>query len=204
MPDLNVDSASDAAPAETTSSESAPPQAAPEPSETGPRALTLTLGTQIGTLLGLTVFSGMYSLFAHELRIAATLFVVGCTMGLVGWMVTTLSVDALHLRRHLSSPSVATPSRFLESLWDGLGVGLGILLGMLPISLGCSMLYHSPAFPAVIYGWGTIALVAIGIVQAPSRRALPTSIAYALLPGLVAVLAAHALGDFVCERLIIP
>jgi hypothetical protein len=167
--------------------------------------LGLSLGVQIGTVLALTVFAGMYSLFIHELRIAAMIFLTGITFGLVGGMVTALTADAHFAHRHNPDAPGGTPaSHFWTSIWDGIGVGLGILLGSLPISLSCSLLHRTALFPGIVYVLGGIILVIVGVVRATSWRALPSTVAYVLLPGLAAVLLAHAMGDMLCKRLIDP
>ncbi len=165
--------------------------------------LGLSLGVHIGTLVGVILFAGMYSLFAHELRIATTVFLAGIALGLAGGMVVALTTDAQHLRRQIHESGAVSSSCFWEAIWEGLGVGLGILLGTLPVSLTCSLFYRAPIFPEIVYVVAGVVLTAVGVVRSPSFRTLPSAVAYALLPGLVGVLVAHIIGDILNEMLMI-
>jgi len=172
---------------------------------TDPSPVNLSLGVQVGALLGVSLFAGMYSLCAHELRIAATIFLTGVALSLVGWIVAVLTTDTLHLQR-MARGRVEDDVRsagFWQTLFDGLGLGLGILLGTLPISLACSLFYRDPTFPEIVYVVAGIILIAVGVVRAPSLRSLPSSVAYALLPGLAGVLVGHFAGDFLSKNMIL-
>ena len=163
----------------------------------GHEGLGLSLGVQIGTLIGLALFSGMYSLMLHELRIAGIIFLTGVTLGVAGGIVVVLVSDTHHLHRWATADADdgPPPFKFLQAVWEGLAVGLGILTGTLPISLGCSLLYESPGFPKLLYALAGAVLIGVGVSRAHSLRSLPSSVAYALLPGLVAVLLGHFIGD---------
>ncbi len=170
-----------------------------------PSPLNLSLGVQVGALLGVSLFAGMYSLCAHELRIAATIFLTGIVLGLVGWIVAVLTTDTLHLQQMVRGRAEddVRLAGFWQTVFDGLGLGLGILLGTLPISLACSLFYRDATFPGIVYAVAGIILIAVGVVRAPSLRSLPSSVAYALLPGLAGVLVGHFAGDFLSENMIL-
>jgi hypothetical protein len=187
------------APEGTPDSQQQGPERQAPVSPHGSDPLGLSLGIQIGVLVGLTLFAGMYSLCANELRIAGTIFLAGVTLALAGGAVVGLTCDAYHLQRAGAVPG--SGSRFWESMWEGVAVGLGILLGALPISLVCSLFCQTPLFPQIIYYTGAILLVIVGIARARSFRAVPASIAYALLPALGSILVAHAIGDLLYERM---
>jgi hypothetical protein len=157
----------------------------------------LSLGAHIGTLVGLTLFAGMYSLFFAALRISVAIFLTGLTLALGGGLMTALTEDAYRTFQRPDPDGSLDSSRsdFGSSMWEGLAVGLGILLGVLPISLACSLLRESSALPWVVYGLSGVMLVGVGAIRAPSRQALPSSVAYSLLPGLTALLLAHGIGD---------
>jgi high-affinity Fe2+/Pb2+ permease len=164
-------------------------------SRSGP--VGLSLGAHIGTLLGLTLFAGMYSLLFTALRISVTIFLAGLTLGVAGGIMTALTHDAYRAFQQADRGGNldSSLSGFLISMWEGLAVGLGILLGVLPISLACSLVRESPMLPWLVYALGCAMLALVGAVRAPSWRALPSSVAYALLPGLFALLLAHGIGD---------
>ncbi len=169
----------------------------------GHDVLNLGLGVQIGVLVGLAIFAGLYSLFSPELRISAMIFLAGVTLGVGGGILTTLVSDAYHLvHQSRSAVQQRGGSYFYDAVWEGIAVGLGILLGALPISLTCSVFYMHPLLPFAVYVMAAILLMVIGISRAPSLRALPSSIAYALLPGPATVLVAHLIGDFLGRQLL--
>ncbi len=177
-----------------------PAPSPPSPISRGP--VNLSLGLHIGTLLGLCLFAGTYSLGEHELQIAATVFLCGLTMGLVGGIVATLTAYAHHGHvHHTVADGNASAPGYWDSVWDGLAVGLGILLGALVISLTCSMLYTTSLFPRAVYVLAVVLLIGVGAVRAPSWRALPVSIGYALLPAAAGVPVAHFIGYLLYKRM---
>lgn len=166
-----------------------------------PGPVSLSFGVYIGTLTALTLFAGMYMLSAHELRIAAMLFVAGLALGLAGGMVASLSAVAWHHSQGWSADGEASRSAVTGAVLDGVGFGLGILLGSLPISLSCSLLYWMDSFPRVVYIVGGVILMGVGVARAPSLGDLPSAIGRALLPGAVGVFVAHFIGDLLCKRM---
>ncbi|MBN1343729.1 MAG: hypothetical protein JXQ73_13660 [Phycisphaerae bacterium] len=195
-----VESTATAQPADGT--EAAPVLTVELPLRPASNPLGLSLGVQIGALVGLTLFAGMYSLCADELRIAGTIFLTGVTLALAGGAVVGLTCDAFHLEHAPEgADSEIPPSRFWESMWEGTAVGLGILLGALPISLVCSLFSQTPLFPEIIYYTGGVLLAVVGIARARSFHAVPASVAYALIPGLASVVVAHVIGDLLYEQM---
>lgn len=162
----------------------------------------LALGVQIGTTSGLALFAGLYSLWVDELRMPAVLFLCGITFAIGGGLLSALTRDVhlLHLAERRDSADQASHSVALL-LWDGLSLGLGILLGVLPLALVCSIMRGLQAMPVFVHLVGAGLLVAVGIVRSPSLRALPSTIAYALLPAAAAVFAGHYLGDQLCKNM---
>jgi hypothetical protein len=164
------------------------PAAAPDPDP-----LNLSLGIQIGALLALCLFAGMFSLLSSALRISATVFLGGVTLGVAGGMVTLLVSDA-HRSDRAGQPDAGTSLSWV-SVMEGTAVGLGILLGVLPVSLACSVLRESSMLPWVAYALSGLLLAGVGVVRAPSLRSLGSSVVYAILPGLAGLLVAHVIGD---------
>jgi len=69
------------------------------------------------------------------------------------------------------------------------------LLGALPTSLVCSLLREHRHLPVIVYALAGTMLTGTGVIRAPSRREMPSSVAYALLPGLAGILIAHLIAD---------
>jgi hypothetical protein len=161
----------------------------------------LSFGVYVGTLVGLTLFAGMYMLSDHELRISATIFTAGLTLGVVGAMVALLLPGGRPGTGADASDTEEMHSPSSGLVLDGVAFGLGILLGTLPISLACSLFHSTESFPRVVYVLGGAMLMAVGVVRAPSLRALPSAVGQALLPGAIGVLAAHIIADLLCKRI---
>jgi len=160
--------------------------------------INLSLGIYMGTLIALTLFAGTYSLLLAASRIAVVLFMTGVALGLSGGLLTMLFGDAHRIAQRSAETRPDNPHSPVGSwtaLWEGTAVGLGILLGVLPISLACSLLRETALLPWVVYALAGVTLIGVGVVRAPSLKEMLNSIAYALLPGLAGLLVAHMLGD---------
>lgn len=186
--DVSPSSAIEAVPAEA-------PSSPPEAHEVSP--LGLSLGIEIGVVLGVTLFAGMYSLLSPAARISVMIFLFGATLGLTGGMITALCGD---LYRCGTGGGRSSPV-FSTSAWEGLAVGLGILLGTLPIALACSLIREAGTLPGTVYAISALLLLGVGVIRARSWRNLTGSIAYALLPGVTGALVAHLIGEKLCELL---
>ncbi len=168
----------------------------------GAAPFDLALGVQIGTTLGLALFAGLYSLWVDVIRMPAILFLAGITFAVAGGLLSALARDVhlLHLA-HKREPTETPSHSVAVLLWDGLSLALGILLGVLPLALVASIMRGLQPMPVFVHLVGAGLLVAVGVVRSPSLRALPATVAYALLPAAAAVFAGHFLGDRLCQNM---